>query len=62
VYNDCSGGVLPAHSEMTEQQALRVIQRYYRNDPEGMESDRQITLERGETVQQWAESLLDPLT
>jgi hypothetical protein len=47
---------------MTEQQALRVIQRYYRNDPEGLESDRQITLERGETIQQWAESLLAPLT
>jgi hypothetical protein len=47
---------------MTEQQALRVIQRYYRNDPEGLESDRQIALERGETIQQWAESLLDPLT
>ena len=62
MYSDHSGGVLPVHSEMTEQQALRVIQRYYRNDPEGMESDRQITLERGETVQQWAESLLDPLT
>ena len=46
---------------MTEQQALRIIERYYRNDPEGMESDRQITLQRGETVQQWAESLLDPL-
>jgi hypothetical protein len=47
---------------MTEQQALRVIERYYRNDSEGLESDRQITLERGETIQQWAESLLDPLT
>jgi hypothetical protein len=47
---------------MTEQQALQVIKRYYRNDPEGLESDREITLERGETIQQWAESLLDPLT
>jgi hypothetical protein len=46
---------------MTEQQALRVIERYYRDDPEGMEDDRQITLKRGETIQQWAESLLDPL-
>lgn len=62
VYSSDSGGVLPARTAMTEQQALRVIERYYRNDSEGLESDRQITLERGETIQQWAESLLDPLT
>jgi hypothetical protein len=47
---------------MTEQQALAVIKRYYRDDPEGMESDRRVTLQRGETLQQWAESLLDPLS
>jgi hypothetical protein len=46
---------------MTEIQARAIIERYYRDDPEGMESDRQITIQRGETIQQWAESLLDPL-
>jgi hypothetical protein len=62
VYDSDSGGVLPALTSVTDAQALAVIRRYYRDDPEGMESDQSISLERGETLQQWAESLLDPLT
>lgn len=56
------GATPPPRQTMTEQQALAVIKRYYRDDPEGMESDRRVTLQRGETLQQWAESLLDPLS
>ncbi len=47
---------------MTEARARAIIERYYRDDPEGMESDRQLTLQRGETIQQWAEQLLDPIS
>ena len=61
VYSGDSGGVIPALTTVTDAQALAVIRRYYRDDPEGMESDRQIALERGETLQQWAETLLDPI-
>jgi hypothetical protein len=45
---------------MTNAEALRIIKRFYRDDHEGMVSDLAITLERGETLQELAESLLDP--
>lgn len=61
MYSINNGGVLPVPLPVTETQARAIIERYYRDDPEGMESDRQITIQRGETIQQWAESLLDPL-
>lgn len=62
MYSINNGEVLPVPLPVTETQARAIIERYYRDDPEGMESDRQITLQRGETIQQWAESLLDPIT
>jgi hypothetical protein len=46
---------------MTERDALVVIERYYRDDPEGLLSDLSITIQRAETLSQWAESLLDEI-
>ena len=45
--------------KLTKATAERIIRRYYRNDPEGYASDLKITADRGETIIQWAEQLLD---
>ena len=45
--------------KMTDKVAERIIQNYYRDDPKGLESDMRLTIQRGETIIQWAEQLLD---
>ena len=52
-------GLLARGRKMTEKLAERIIQSYYRDDPKGLESDMRITVQRGETIIQWAEQLLD---
>jgi|10_taG_2_1085330.scaffolds.fasta_scaffold455543_1 hypothetical protein len=45
--------------KLNDDLARKVISNYYRDDPEGYRSDLKIFKERGETLQQWAEQILD---
>ena len=47
--------------KLNDDLARKVIRNYYRDDPGGYKSDLKIFKERGETLQEWAEQILDEL-